>query len=143
MAKICALDGCNNPVFGGGYCKYHQKWRTDKKPKELRKVSDKGKSRKEDKKKLVEEDKKFYLEIWESREHYCFETGAYLGEEPLMTMFHHVLEKSKYPQYRHCEWNIVLLLAEVHNQVHSNIDKCPKVKHLTQLLKDRHERRVD
>jgi hypothetical protein len=23
MAKICAHDGCNNPVFSKGYCKYH------------------------------------------------------------------------------------------------------------------------
>ena len=34
MAKLCKY--CNRfPVFGGGYCKYHQYMRTDKKPKGL------------------------------------------------------------------------------------------------------------
>lgn len=136
MAKTCKHDSCGNPVFGGGYCKYHQNYRTDKKPKRIKKVSSKGILRKEQKKTLIGEDKKFYLEIWIERDHVCFETGEYLGEEPLMTMFHHVLEKSKYPEYRHDKWNIVLLKPEVHNQVHSNIDKTPKVKELTERLKE-------
>lgn len=56
MAKTCTKEGCSNPVFGGGYCKWHQGYRADKKkPKPLNKVSDKevqrlykyGKARKE------------------------------------------------------------------------------------------------
>lgn len=31
--KICKKNDCENPVFGGGYCRYHQQFRTDKKKK--------------------------------------------------------------------------------------------------------------
>ena len=73
----------------------------------------------------------FYQEIWdETINKVCYETGQYLGREPLTTMFHHILEKSKYPEYKFCKWNIVLLRPEVHEQVHLNIDKTPKVKAL-------------
>lgn len=137
MPKTCTHEGCNNPVFGGGYCRYHQMHR-DKKPKTLKKLSVKGRLNKEVKKDMIEMDKIFYQKIWEEREHVCYETGQYLGDEPLMTYFHHVLEKSKYPQYRHCSWNIVLVKAEIHNQIHSNIDKTPKVKLLTEELKEEH-----
>lgn len=30
--KTCKATNCNNPVWGKGYCKYHQSLRTDKKP---------------------------------------------------------------------------------------------------------------
>ncbi len=136
MPKICKYDGCSNPVFGGGYCKYHQSHRTDKKPKRIKQVSSKGMVKRENKKVLIGEDKKFYLEIWIERDNVCYETGEHLGNEPLMTMFHHVLLKSKYPQYRHKKWNIILLKPDIHNQVHLNIDKCPKVKELTERLKE-------
>jgi len=38
MAKECKYSNCNNPVFGGGYCTWHQAHRTDKKPKGLKKT---------------------------------------------------------------------------------------------------------
>ena len=47
MAKTCLKEGCTNPVFAKGYCKWHQYMRTDKKskakkiPKRLKPVSDK------------------------------------------------------------------------------------------------------
>jgi len=31
MAKPCKKEGCNNPRFGKGYCRYHQYLREDKK----------------------------------------------------------------------------------------------------------------
>lgn len=104
------------------------------KRKPLKKVSEKGLKKKEEKKKLLEKDKEFYLKIWNSRPHVCFETGKFLGNEPLLTMFHHVLPKAKYPSYRHSEKNIVLLHPDVHNQVETNLSKCPKVAELTSWL---------
>jgi hypothetical protein len=50
--KTCNHISCNYPVFGKGYCKFHQYLRTDKKPKDekkpkprvpIKKVSDKHK----------------------------------------------------------------------------------------------------
>lgn len=105
-----------------------------------------GKKRK---KSQYAEDVKFYSKIWSFRPHICYETGIYLGVEPRSYMFHHVLEKEKYPEFRHEVWNIVLLGWDAHNQVHSNIDKTPKVKTLREKLlkqhvygKDIHESRL-
>jgi len=80
-------------------------------------------------------DADFYMEIWEEREHKCFETGKPLTGEPLTLYFHHLLGKAKYPQYRHEKWNIVLLHPDAHSQVETFIDKCPRVKALTEHLK--------
>ena len=135
MPKICKEEGCTHHCWGGGYCIRHQSSRVDKKFKRINKVSKAGKVKKEQKKLLIEEDKAFYMKIWEDREHICFETGEYISE-PLMTVFHHVLEKSHYPEYRHCPWNIVLLLPDIHNQVHTNIDKTPNVLAYTIKLKE-------
>lgn len=41
MPKQCNTDGCSNNVFGGGFCKWHQGHRTDKKPKRINPVSEK------------------------------------------------------------------------------------------------------
>jgi hypothetical protein len=67
------------------------------------------------------EDRKLYMEIWEERTHICQCCGAPLYE-PLLFMFHHVLEKRKkahadhvdYSQFRHCKWNIMLLCWACH-----------------------------
>lgn len=70
----------------------------------------------------------FYLSIWNERPHKCEETGRPLGWEPLTTMFHHILEKENYPQYRYEKWNIALLHPDVHDQVGRDLDKTPKTK---------------
>jgi 5-methylcytosine-specific restriction endonuclease McrA len=85
-----------------------------------------------------EKDSEFYLRIWNSRPHTCFETGRYLGETPSTLFFHHVLRKSTYPEFRYSEWNIVILHPDVHQQVESNMDKCPKVKQYTEELKQKY-----
>lgn len=103
-------------------------------PKPIKKVSKKGIEKKSAKKELLEEDFKLYKEIWNERPHYCYETGKWLGNEPLTTMFHHVLFKHDYPLYRHEKWNIVLLSPDIHSQVHSDMDKTPKVKALMKEL---------
>lgn len=43
MAKTCKKDGCGNPVFGGGYCRYHQQYRTDKTLKRIKNKSERRK----------------------------------------------------------------------------------------------------
>jgi len=122
--KKCALDGCNNPSFGK-FCKYH----TLKKPlKSGGKLSPRKKSKEEieENKQAIERMWNMFLEIWEERPHYCEETGLYLGQVPLSTMMHHILAKSKYPQYKYEKWNIALLHPDVHSQVETDITKTPK-----------------
>lgn len=107
----------------------------------------KSKPKTEEEKKAQQEqferDKAFYLEIWESMElpRRCFETGKFLPQEPLLTMFHHCLYKSKYPEYRYEKWNIVVILPDVHSLTHSDIDKTPKIKEYTIKLKQEYVRK--
>lgn len=137
-SKPCTEYGCSQPRWAKGLCKKHQSLRTDgKAPKGIRKISEKGKIKKELKKELFQNDAAFYLKIWESRPHVCYETGKPLGKMNLC-MFHHVLPKQSYEKFRHCEWNIVLLHPDVHNQVETDCSKCPKVYKLTEQLKEQY-----
>ncbi len=135
-SKDCIVEDCINPRFAKGYCKRHQNLREDKKPKPIKKRTEKAQFKINLKKELFKNDASFYLQIWEDRPHVCFETGIELGKMNLC-MFHHVLPKQTYPEYRHCEWNIVLLHPDVHNQVETDCSKCPRVYKLTKELKEK------
>lgn len=91
------------------------------------------------KKNLWPKDKAFYLKLWEKSDKRCIVTGKYLGQEPLSTFFHHILPKSRFPEYRWCEWNIAILHPDVHNQVELDIDRVPMIKELTKELVRKHE----
>ena len=77
---------------------------------------------------------KMFLEIWEEREHVCFETKEYLGSEPSTIYMHHVLPKEKYDEYKYCKWNIVLLQWQIHASCENSMDNTPKVKRFHQFL---------
>lgn len=98
----------------------------------------KTEEQKKEREELFKKDKAFYTEIWDEMElpRRCFETGKLLPSEPLLTMFHHCLYKQSYPQFRHCKWNIVVILPDVHALTHSNIDKTPKIKEYTERIKN-------
>lgn len=151
MPKTCKAKGCKWNVFAKEYCKNHQYLRTDYKPPSLkktpiRKKSEKQRSRLGEQKLLQEADWRFYLEIWDERDHICFETDQYLGNEPQTLFFHHVLEKGirRYKKYRHCKWNIVLISWQVHDQVGMDIDRCPRIKaYHDKLLKQIEDGTID
>lgn len=72
----------------------------------------------------------FFEDIWNKLPSYkrlCYETNAWLGKEPLSTMFHHVLPKELYPQFRLSRWNIILVLPSVHNEYENYPENCPKI----------------
>lgn len=83
----------------------------------LKKVSEKGLNKKQEKKELLREDFRFYLSVWKERKHSCVICDKYLGETPLTWMFHHLLEKSKHPQFRHTKDNIAIVCLTCHDQV--------------------------
>lgn len=87
-----------------------------------------------------EKDKEFYMSIWNNMPlpRRCFETGKLLPSEPNLMLFHHCLPKSQFESYRHKEWNIVVVLAEVHAMTHSDDSKTPKIKQYTEELKQKH-----
>lgn len=73
-------------------------------------------------KEVRDKDWEIYLEIWNERIHFCEDTAVPLGKEPLTTMFHHILPKSRYPEYRHCKKNIALLHPDVHAIVEAGFE---------------------
>lgn len=53
---------------------------------------------------------------WNTKSHYCQSCNAYLGKEN-KTIFHdHLLEKSKYPQFRFELWNLYLVCLKCHDE---------------------------
>lgn len=71
----------------------------------------------------ISEMQEFFLHIWnKSNVHTCENCGKWLGKEPLSYMFDHVLEKSKYPELKYKEENIMLLCLECHdNKTRENL----------------------
>jgi len=104
------------------------------------KVKPKSEDKKLEEKEYLEKQWELFRKIWGSRPHIDFETGEYIYGELRSTYCHHILEKGvdAYKPYALCEWNIVLVTWETHSQVHTDIDKTPKIKALTQELKQKH-----
>jgi len=110
MAKICKKEGCNNPVFSTGYCKYHQYLRTDKKkPKSI-----------QAKRKTPTGELNVFMEIYEENQKTWV---SFLSGRPLygpkhylfLNQFAHLLSKGKYPKLRLCKDNIWPIHPEEHN----------------------------
>lgn len=107
----------------------------------IRKVSKKQTIILGERKLASEKDRAFFLQIWNTRPHTCFETGEWLGDEPLTLFFHHVLKRRKMEEFRYCEWNIVLLGWARHTNADNNMQFTPNVqlyfnyltKHLDQI----------
>lgn len=136
--KTCAgFDGIEHEAYiykninGKKYCK---SCALKLKPvKAIKKVSEKQVFKIKLKEKLLEEDKKFYLHVWQDRTweddapgmlppEYpkCECCGKGLGSEPNLMYFHHILEKRNYPQARHLDWNIAILCPDCHNAYETN-----------------------
>ncbi len=75
-----------------------------------------------------------FKEIWKERSHKSEVSGAYLGEEALSLYFHHILPKSKYPELRNIKENIILLTADEHANVESDIYKYEKINNIRKHL---------
>jgi len=99
--KYCKANNCNNPVFGGGYCRFHQWKRKDKNPyRYVRKKTG---------------ELEVFEMIWKERAHKSFLSGKKLRKfSP--TYFAHVLSKAqnKYPKFKLYKKNIILLTPEEH-----------------------------
>jgi hypothetical protein len=76
----------------------------------------------------------FYA-IWKKRPHLSEVSDNYLGIEPLSAYFHHILPKSKYPELKLIEENIILLTLDEHANVESDMYKYEEVnKRREQLI---------
>lgn len=135
MPKQCAAEKCLLNVFAKKYCKYHQYLRDDyKKPTikktPIRKFSKKRRSLLGERRLQTEKDWLFYLEIWEERKHFCYETNEFLGNTPQTLFFHHVLPKAAraYKRFRYSRWNIVLISWQTHSKAETNIKFVPRIQ---------------
>lgn len=137
------VDGCHHKRFSHGYCKSHQWMRTDnKKPKPIKKVSEKGKIKRQEKAALFHEDVEFYLSVWEIKyPHKCYNCDKELSQ-PLLLYFDHILEKGneKYKHLRYEILNICYLCWVCHTDKSNGIlsDKLKALREstITLLIKD-------
>lgn len=114
MPKQCGHKDCFIPVFGGGYCTFHQHLRTDKKPTPLKKTPVNKVSKKRPL--VARQDRVLYDSVWAIRPHNCEECGASLGDHPDAIYFSHILSKGAHPAMRHDNRNINLLCPDHHRQ---------------------------
>jgi len=116
--KICNKEGCENPVFGGGYCKYHQYLRTDKKkPKPIKQQRFNTKFE-YDTSYGFDSEQIMYKHILDTREAISFVSGLKINAYDIETCkcFAHVLEKAinRFPNFRLNPDAVVYLTWEEH-----------------------------
>jgi len=101
-----------------------------KQPKKyiIPKVSAKKKAKLEIEKQTLQKDKEFYQEVYNASPHKCQNCDCKLPKQPSNFMFHHLLEKRNYPQFRYTPENIMILCLECHSKAETNIDFAPKIK---------------
>ncbi len=97
------------------------------------KVSKKRQKKLAEQKVTAERDAEFYKEVYAASPHKCQNCDCKLPRTPSNFMFHHLLEKRNYPQYRYVPENIAILCLECHSKCETNIDFAPKVKFRTLL----------
>ena len=117
-------------------------------PKPINQITTKQKEKNVAKKEKTKVLHQFFLDLWDERADKngcirCFETDIYMSPtiyRENSCCYHHILEKSNpnYKQYVLEKWNIVIILPDVHNQVHANIEFTPKIKKLTEKLKSKY-----
>jgi len=133
MAKVCNSEGCNNPVFSKGYCKYHQNQRTD--DKWITSLAKRNNPKVNSIKKKVLPTPKIYSgindlnakgeaelfkKIWDSRGHVSFLSSKLITEREgspfWFSIFAHVLAKgkAKYPKFKMYSKNIIILTPTEH-----------------------------
>ena len=92
------------------------------------KVSKKRQKKLEEQKDLAKLDEVFYKEVWAASKNECQNCNCKLPRTPYNWMFHHLLEKRNYPQFRHVPENIMILCLTCHSKAETNIDFAPKIK---------------
>jgi 5-methylcytosine-specific restriction endonuclease McrA len=102
-----------------------------KKQYTIPKISKKRQKKLEEQKDLAKLDDVFYKEVWGASKNECQNCNCKLPRTPYNWMFHHLLEKRNYPQFRHTPENIMILCLTCHSKAETNIDFAPKIKQRT------------
>lgn len=112
----------------------------EKKNYTIPKVSKKRAEKLEEQRELAKQDEEFYKGIWARSDKKCQNCQIdlqkigyqFLHKSRFNILFHHMLPKSKYPQFRHAPENIALLCPECHSKCETNIDFAPLIKKRTE-----------
>ncbi len=107
--KLC--KGCNKEtyIFSKGFCKSCVPKTT------IKKYSEKGLKKKEEKKEYTKNQTEFFLEIWKERKHNCQSCGIWLGNGAKSIFFDHLLEKNKRKDLALVKENILLVCSDCHS----------------------------
>jgi hypothetical protein len=84
--------------------------------------------------------KDFFMSIWKKRPHKSEISNLPLIGEPSSAYFHHILPKSKYPEAKFDEDNIILLTFDEHNNVENDMYKYEEINERRKHLKLKYER---
>ena len=117
--KICKSDGCNNNVFGGGFCKFHQYKRQEKNKPIVSTSINSFKEKKIKAKSKASGQLALFKEIWNEREHISELSGDKISMFDVFC-FHHILTKAAYPKFLLFKSNIVILTRAEHRMVHDH-----------------------
>lgn len=123
MAKQCSHPSCVYPQFGGSFCRFHQRLRTDKKQKPLRRIS----AKKAEQKKIEKDNRgdqptelqQWFLKIGRREPPVCWET-----KEPIYDFSFgnicHILPKNLFPSVKTHPQNYLILSmwGGVHDRTH-------------------------
>lgn len=109
----------------------------------MRKVSKKGKVKREQKAKDTEVMFRLFQAIWKKRKHYSEISNKWLGDEALSIFFHHILPKSKYPEAFLDEENIILLTFDEHTKVENDPTFYGEINRRREYLKDKYGRTIE
>lgn len=142
--KICEIKDCENPVWSKKLCRFH--FQKQNPPKKISYKSAKQKVKDIEKKERTKKLHEWFLEIWDERKEKdefgyfvrCFETNKKMYEQYYKyntSVYHHVLLKSKYREFEFNRENIVIILPEIHSQIHVDSSKTPKIEEYTLNLK--------
>ena len=117
--KICNSEGCNNNVFGGGFCKFHQYKRQEKNKPIVSTSINSFKEKKIKAKSKASNQLTLFKEIWNEREHVSELSGDKINMFDVFC-FHHILTKAAYPKFLLFKSNIIILTRAEHRMVHDH-----------------------
>ena len=117
--KICNSDGCNNNVFGGGFCKFHQYKRQEKNKPIVSTSINSFKEKKIKAKSKASGQLTLFKEIWNERAHVSELSGDKISMFDVFC-FHHILTKAAYPKFLLFKPNIIILTRAEHRMVHDH-----------------------
>lgn len=86
----------------------------------------------------------FFIDLWDERcdsngNCFCFESGKLMSREVYrenIACYHHLLFKSRFPEFKFNKDNIVIITPDIHTQTHQDIYKTPKIKDETERIRE-------